>query len=458
MTLEHQREHPLLLLTHRAEGDGAGHIGGTLPVVGAGVQQQQSLRVQGHVRLRRGIVVDDGAVGAVAGDGVKAQIQKIRLLGAEGGQLGGGGQLRDGLLADAVLEPVQEAAHGRAVLDVGGAEIRHLLRRLAGLHQNGGAGLIQHLGVGQALHDAVVGGGAVGHDPRAGGQTAQHIIHIAVGAQGHAAGGQLLRDLRRDGLRLDAQLCVLPPDEQEGQKDRRTGHVAATQVQRPCDLRQAGEQQVGGVFLCHLLPQLGQLLLAGQTAAGQLPYGAVGQGGAVGPYGVHQIPVTGKADVLILQRIPQGTGKAVGDGAAVKAQHTALRQLLGQKRADGGDAGLSHAHQLDAAAGQLIRRLQKVAAIRPQSRTLRQDHQRTGGAGKAGQVGAGLEKVAHILRAVEVVRDHHIAVHAVLCHLPAQRCQTFCYDHSRYTAFPGGRRRRVVCRCTIGAQWCCHQL
>lgn len=74
--------------------------------------------MQGHVGLRRGIVVDDGPVGAVARDGVEAQIQEVRLLGAEGGQLSGGGQLGNGLLAHMGLDPVQEAAQGRAILDM----------------------------------------------------------------------------------------------------------------------------------------------------------------------------------------------------------------------------------------------------------------------------------------------------------------------------------------------------
>ena len=124
------------------------------------------------------------------------------------------------------------------------------------------------------------------------------------------------------------------------------------------------------------------------------------------------------------QRLFHRAGKAAGDGAAIEAQCAALRQLLRQKRGDGGHVGLAHAHQLDAAARQLIRRLQEVAAIGPQGRAVRQHYQRTGGAGEAGQIGPRLEVVAHIFRAVEVVCDHHVAVHAALG-------QTFRYDHSK---------------------------
>ena len=375
--------------------------------------------------------MDDGTVGAVARDGVEAQIQEVRLLGAEGGQLSGGGQLGNRLLAHMGLDPVQEPAQGRAILDMGGTEVLHLLSGFAGLHENGRAGLIQYLRLGQALHDAVVGGGAVGHDPRTGGQGAEYIVDAAVGPHGHAVGGQLCADIRADSLGLDAQLGVLPPDQQEGQEHRRAGHVPAPQVQGPRDLRQAGEQQVRGVAFRHLLPQLRQLLTAGQTAAGQLPHRLVGQSGAIRPHAVHQILLTGEADVLGSQRLFHRTGKAAGDGAAIEAQCAALRQLLRQKRGDGGHVGLAHAHQLNAAAHQLIRRLQEVAAVGPQGCAVRQHHQRTGGAGEAGQIGPRLEVVAHIFRAVEVVCDHHVAVHAVLSHAPAQLRQAFRYDHSK---------------------------
>ena len=64
-----------------------------------------------------------------------------------------------------------------------------------------------------------------------------------------------------------------------------------------------------------------------------------------------------EADVLFRQRRFQRVSEAAGDGAAVEAQHAALRQVLCQKRADGGYTGLAHAHQVDGAAGQLLRRL-----------------------------------------------------------------------------------------------------
>ena len=209
MALEHQREHPLLLLGNRPQGDGAGHVGGALTVMCAGVQQKQARRVQGYVGLRRGIVVDDGTVGTVARDGVEAQVQEVRLLGAEGGQLSGGGQLGNGLLAHMGLDPVQEPAQGRAILNMGGTEVLHLLSGFAGLHENGRAGLIQYRRLGQALHDAVVGGGAVGHDPRPGGQGAQHVIDLAVGPHGHAAGGQLSADVRRDRVCHAASIACI---------------------------------------------------------------------------------------------------------------------------------------------------------------------------------------------------------------------------------------------------------
>ena len=81
---------------------------------------------------------------------------------------------------------------------------------------------------------------------------------------------------------------------------------------------------------------------------------------------------------------------------------------------------------------QLIRRLQKVPSVRPQGGAVRQHHQRTGGAGEARQILPGLKIVTHVLRAVEIIRYHHISVHTLLLHPPAQQPELFSAVHCDY--------------------------
>ena len=63
----------------------------------------------------RRVVVDDGAVWPVAGDGRKAQVEAPFLGAAAAFQIVGGRNLRQIHSADALLQPAEESDHGRAV-------------------------------------------------------------------------------------------------------------------------------------------------------------------------------------------------------------------------------------------------------------------------------------------------------------------------------------------------------
>ena len=84
----------------RADGDGAGDVGGAVAILRAGIDQVERVRRDPPRGLRRHAVVDDGAVRAGAGDGVEGDVDELRAvarggLGAEGLQLLGRGDLVD---------------------------------------------------------------------------------------------------------------------------------------------------------------------------------------------------------------------------------------------------------------------------------------------------------------------------------------------------------------------------
>ena len=66
---QHQRGVAALLGGGLAQGEHAGDVGGAAEILSARVDQQQALGLQRAVRLRRGAVVRQCAVGLVAGDG-----------------------------------------------------------------------------------------------------------------------------------------------------------------------------------------------------------------------------------------------------------------------------------------------------------------------------------------------------------------------------------------------------
>ena len=74
----------------------------------------------------------------------------------------------------------------------------------------------------------------------------------------------------------------------------------------------------------------------------------------------------------------------------------------------------------------------KLSDFSAQGGAVRQHHQRTGRAGKARQVLPGLKIVTHVLRAVEIIRYHHIGVHALLLHPLPQQSELFSAVHCDY--------------------------
>ncbi len=155
MALQHQRIAVAHLRCRLADGDRAGHVGGAVQVLGAGVHQQQRAGLGLAHQPPGRAVVHDGAVGAGAGDGVERQVLE------RAGGLAEGLQFRHDLhlvrQADLGLggQPVQEAGQRSAVAAVrlpGAFDLRLVL---AGLGQGAGverahrrgAGLAQHIGV-----------------------------------------------------------------------------------------------------------------------------------------------------------------------------------------------------------------------------------------------------------------------------------------------------------------------
>ena len=87
MPLQHEGVDAPLLLRERAEGDGAGDVGGAVEILRPAVEQQHPTRLQGDVGLWGGLIVYDGRMLAIAGDGVEGDVAEERLLGAQRCQL-----------------------------------------------------------------------------------------------------------------------------------------------------------------------------------------------------------------------------------------------------------------------------------------------------------------------------------------------------------------------------------
>ena len=108
--------------------------------------------------------------------------------------------------------------------------------------------------------------------------------------------------------------------------------------------------------LLHLLPQVPDLLAAGTPGVfqGQGPDALPGHLRPVLPDPAHQIQFIIHLGAAERRRLGQVFAGAAGHGPAVKAEDLTGAQTRLQPLTDGGYAGLSHLHQLDAGTTELI--------------------------------------------------------------------------------------------------------
>lgn len=83
MAFQHERIDTLHLVSHGAERDSARDIRGAIHILCATVEEQKTMRLERDVRLRCRLIVDDGAMRVVSGNGIETDIAEEGLLSAE---------------------------------------------------------------------------------------------------------------------------------------------------------------------------------------------------------------------------------------------------------------------------------------------------------------------------------------------------------------------------------------
>ena len=161
-----------------------------------------------------------------------------------------------------------------------------------------------------------------------------------------------------------------------------------------------------------------QLLLtaASRQRHRQLPRGFCRQCRALRPDIIQQIHIGNNFALLLFRNALIALILPRRDDSAVKAQRLTGFKRFFEVLRDRRDTRLAHLAQFDAAAFQLLPRLQEIAAIRPQTRPVRRHHQRTCAAREAGNIVPPAEVRADVLRRVKIIRGDDIKVDAVRLH------------------------------------------
>ena len=80
MPLQHEGINTFLFLGKRTEGDGTGDVGGAVEILGAAVEQEETLWPQEDIAVGRCLIMHDGPVCLIAGYGIEGYAFEERLL------------------------------------------------------------------------------------------------------------------------------------------------------------------------------------------------------------------------------------------------------------------------------------------------------------------------------------------------------------------------------------------
>ena len=420
-----------LVLGQLTQRVGAGDVGGAVHVGGTAVHQQKALALELCVVLRGGVVVHHGCVAAVGRNGAKALHDELirgaavlvqDLVHGQLGQLFAGFQT----LFQLDLEP----HHRHSVAQVGFLVVGQLHFVLHALHGQQRVGQVLHGEGGvvlQHLIHGIVHGGALCQHGLGLGLSGHEVQHTVVLGQGHTVGFQFRLCLRGHAGGVDEQHGAVRGNIAVGHGVGGALDVHGAQVQQPGKVVQLAHQLGGAAQLGQLCTQLAQLFGGGEACVflGQDPGRGGGQSrAALGPQLILQEQGL-NGGVLGFQRLLHAVHQRAAGGQTAQAQLAALRHHLGAVFLHGGHARLTHLHQLDLGACDLLLGLHKVTAVGPDSTLGHGDHKVGVFTMEAGEVGQGGVVVGQVLTGVGAAHRDQVHVHTVCLHGGAQGGQPF---------------------------------
>ena len=215
-----------------------------------------------------------------------------------------------------------------------------------------------------------------------------------------------------------------------GNGNRIAFHITAPDIEKPHQIIQLRQKEAVCPLLLQLLHHVAALLFKASACNLLVQNGDLSRRKRrpARPDAVGQILVISDGNLFVCQLFLVFFSGLNGDHPAVKAQGLALLHILLQKFRDGGNALVSHTEQRDRGSLQLMLRLDKISAIRPQPGAILPHQKRPAGACKTAEIFPYLEVIIHIFGIVKIRGGNHVIVDAVFLHLRPQRRKSALND------------------------------
>ena len=416
-------------LRDRPQHERARNIGRSLIILTAAVHQQHAFRLQFHIAFFICAVMHHRRMILICRNGVEARFDEQLLFLTECQQLIACGDLRDLHFSHIGLQPIHEAGHRHRVTDMTAADIFQLHRILYRLHQHDRIRTADHFhALRQRRDDAVVGVCLIQQHPAACSNMLDILIDRIIVCRTHADLCKCLFQIIAQPIRMDIEHGIIRIDDRIAQCHRETRNVIRAHVEQPGDVINTGDDVGICAFCLHGLADFCQLLPCAFAGILDIQFKRLcgRERRTCRPDLPDKIHITADLRSARLQHAFQLFHHGRVHDAAVKAQNGMLRQSVQQILFDRRHTFIAHAHQIDAAAFQLLGSLDEITAVRPQLPFFCGKDTRSCRTGESAHICPCLEIITNIFCFVKIRCRHDVGIHSVRLHL---RAKLFCPSH-----------------------------
>ena len=244
MTFQHESVDAALKVSNRTELNGTRYVRCAVLILRSAVEEEESLRAQLHVALRRRLIMHYGAVRLISCYGVKRDVAEKRLLTTQILQLAADRKFCLATCRNRLLQPLEEAHHCHAVTLHGMTESIALRLVLHSLHGRNGRRGEDGIEVAACLGKRAVHRSGVDEE-RVCVIAVEPLDDVVIIVHHHTLLSEIRHHLHGQLVVLDVEHRRLLSDDEPSHKHGSAMHVGATEVKSPGDVVKLCEEHAG---------------------------------------------------------------------------------------------------------------------------------------------------------------------------------------------------------------------
>ena len=359
-----------LFLSQFSHRNGPGNICSSLPVLSAGINKEETFWLYFcTVGFCRGVMTHS-RIRSIGADGLKAQIQAVRIFQTEFSALHGRAVLCNLSGGHIFLQPVNKPAHSSGIFDMGFLQIFHFHSIFISFENSCRICLENKFRpLRDVLIKSIICAGVFHHNLLGRIQFFHIFIYLEIGVKDYACFLQLFPYFRRHCFFLNVKMYLIHGQDHIGKHYRIVFNIISPDIQQPHNIVQAGDHMDIRSGFFHFFSDLGDLFFPGLSGVLHIQdiHRFSGHFRTVCPDFPRKVNITFKYGLFVCKKLFILLSFGNADGPSIAAKTTFLGQIFLDKRIHCGNSFLPHFHQGNSGIFQLFRRLDEISSICPQA-------------------------------------------------------------------------------------------